>query len=127
MKTKLDKLRAQYVEARTEADRERVFEEIRALIDTDAVAVAEAATAQAREIVAEAETIVARDALRDVLPAISVAYIARNYFGRSRAWLTQRINGNAINGKRATFTPEELQTMRAALRDLSGRLAAVEL
>ena len=36
MKTKLDTLRAQYVEAHTEAERERVFEEIRALIDADA-------------------------------------------------------------------------------------------
>ena len=127
MKTKLDALRAQYVEATTEAAREKIFEEIRAMIDADAVAMAEAASAQAREIVEDAENIIARDALRDVLPAISVAYIARQYFGRSRAWLTQRINGDKINGKPATFTPEELQTMRAALRDLSGRLAAVEL
>ena len=92
-----------------------------------APAVAEAAAVQSREIVEDAKNIVTREALREVLPAISVSYIAREYFGRSRAWLTQRINGNEVNGKRATFTPEELRTMRAALRDLSGKLAAVEL
>lgn len=127
MKTKLDTLKEKFLNAQNEQEQNKVFDEIRALMDADAVAVAEVAAEQAREIVEDAQNIIARDALREVLPAVSVAYIARQYFGRSRAWLTQRINGNEVNGKRATFTPEELHIMRAALRDLSAKLSAVEL
>lgn len=123
----LDQLKEQYIVAQNEAERDRIFADICRLIDEDAQAVAQAAVEQSREIVEEAEALAIRNALGDVLPAISVAYIAREYFGKSRSWLTQRINGNLINGKQATLTPEERETMRKALRDLSDKLASVRL
>lgn len=129
MRTKilLDQLKEQYIAAQSEAARESIFNDIRALIEEDAQAVAQAAAVQSREIVEEAEALAIRKALGDILPAISVAYIAREYFGKSRAWLTQRINGNLVNGKPATLTPEERETMRQALRDLSNKLAACNI
>ena len=56
------------------------------------------------------------------LPFISVSEFAKRYFGKSASWLHQRINGNAVHGKVATFTPTELTTLANALKDVAGKL-----
>ena len=63
--------------------------------------------------------------MKDVVPAISLVYIAKTYFNKTDAWLYQRINGNLVNGKPAAFTENELNTMRFALQDLSHRLGSL--
>lgn len=59
-----------------------------------------------------------KEKLDKVLDFASMSYIAEHYFGKSRQWLYQRINGNLINGKPADFTPEELKTLSFALSEL---------
>lgn len=48
----------------------------------------------------------------------SMSYIAKHYFGKTRHWLYQRINGSQVNGKTATFTEEEKHQLVVALKDL---------
>lgn len=60
--------------------------------------------------------------LGDVANAISLSYIAKAYFGKSKNWLYQRLNGNKVNGKPAQFTEEERKRFAEALRDLSRRI-----
>lgn len=55
----------------------------------------------------------------EVLDVLNCAYIADRFFGRSRAWFTQRLNNNLVNGKPVGFNPEELRKLRLALRSLS--------
>jgi hypothetical protein len=62
-----------------------------------------------------------------VLPAISLSYIAKTYFNKSRSWLNQRINGNTVNGVQAKFSQEELRTLDFALKDLSAKLAEIRV
>lgn len=59
-----------------------------------------------------------KEKLNKVLDFASMSYIAEHYFGKTRQWLYQRINGNIINGKPADFTPEELKTLSFALSEL---------
>lgn len=66
-----------------------------------------------------------RDRMKEVLPAISVSYIAHRYFGKSSSWFYQRLNGNKVNGKEAAFTPNELSTLSAALNDIGKKLSAM--
>lgn len=61
--------------------------------------------------------------LGEISDMINLSYIAKKYFKKSRAWLSQRVNGNIVNGKPCRFTPAELDTFNAALRDMSARLA----
>lgn len=56
-----------------------------------------------------------------------MSYIAKNYFGKSRSWLCQRINGLAVNGKEARFTESEKATLDLALKDIAGSLLNVRL
>ena len=76
---------------------------------------------------AEAKSMAIREKLASVLPAISMSYIAKNYFGKSRSWLCQRINGLAVNGKEARFTESEKATLDLALKDIAGSLLNVRL
>lgn len=76
---------------------------------------------------AQADDMVARARLGDVPEAISFSYIAKKYFGKSRAWLMQKVNGNMVNGKQATFTDEERVQFREALQDISKQLSVAAL
>lgn len=68
-----------------------------------------------------------RRKLGKILNMVSMSYIASHYFGKSRAWLYQRINGNMINGKPAQFTKEELEELDRAIKDVSRQLGSVSL
>ena len=57
--------------------------------------------------------------LGEVADIISLSYIAKKYFGKSKYWLYQRINGYNVNGKAARFKPDEMDTFRFALQDIS--------
>ena len=76
---------------------------------------------------AEADELIARHKLGDITEAISLSYIAKTYFGKSRGWLMQKVNGNIVNGKKTTFTPSESRQMREALLDLSNKLSKAAL
>lgn len=60
--------------------------------------------------------------LGEVSDMLSMSYVARAYFGKSRSWISQRLHGNNVNGKPVKFTPAELETLRGALRDMSEQL-----
>lgn len=66
-----------------------------------------------------------REKLGDLAETINLAYIARHYFGKSRQWLYQRMKGQIVNGKPASFTQAEKETFIAALEDIRNRLGAV--
>ncbi|WP_234367825.1 DUF5053 domain-containing protein [Parabacteroides pacaensis] len=59
--------------------------------------------------------------LGDLAGALSLSYIAKKYFNRSKEWLYQRLNGYKVNGKPAQFTPEERKKLADALLDISNQ------
>lgn len=63
-----------------------------------------------------------RMALDNIYDAISWSYIAKHYFGKSRSWLSQRINGLKIHNKEVQFTLEEKKKLMQALLDLSANI-----
>lgn len=63
-----------------------------------------------------------RKYLNNIYEAVSWSYIARHYFGKSRSWLCQRVNGLQIHDKTVRFTNEEKKILLTALRDLSERI-----
>lgn len=69
----------------------------------------------------------ARLEMDDISKAISLSYISKAYFGKTKAWLYQKLNGNMVNGKPAEFTEEERQLFVNALHDLSRRIEKTAL
>ncbi len=81
------------------------------------------ATVEACEdFITRAEETILRDKLGELPEIISFSYIAKKYFGKSRNWLYQRINGYNVNGKPAKFTQNEFQTFLNALEDISNTI-----
>jgi hypothetical protein len=78
-----------------------------------------------RKIIAEADEMIFRAKLGDLPEALSFSYIAQKYFGKSRGWLMQKVNGNKVNGKIAGFTEDERRQFREALQDLSKKMATI--
>lgn len=66
-----------------------------------------------------AEEILLIAQLGDLASALSLSFIAKKYFNRSKSWLYQRLNGYKVNGKPAQFTLEERKLLANALLDIS--------
>jgi hypothetical protein len=62
--------------------------------------------------------------LMEITEIISLSYIAKNYFNKTRTWLYQKINGNKVNGKEASFTKEEISILNYAIQDISKKLGS---
>lgn len=65
--------------------------------------------------------------LQEVTEIISLSYIAKNYFHKTRQWLYQRINGNKVGGKKLTLTEDQLKTLDFALKDISKKIGSLSI
>ena len=113
--------------AKNEQERDAVRKEIAELCDEDTMKVASIATEQIQESIDEINGIIIRRQLEDILPFMSLAYIAKRYFGKSRQWLYQRVNGTIVNGKPARFTNQEIDILNAAIQDMGNRLLSTKV
>jgi hypothetical protein len=52
----------------------------------------------------------------NIFELLNGAYVARECFGKSRAWFYQRLNGNIVNGEPARFTDDQKRLLSAYLR-----------
>lgn len=71
------------------------------------------------------------DALRmqigDEYSLLPLSYIAKHYFGKTRAWLFQRLNGYRVRGKVYTLTDEQKAVFNDAVQDIAKRIGSVRL
>jgi len=65
--------------------------------------------------------------LLEVSDIVSISYVAKTYFNKTRSWFYQRLNGNLVNGKPAKFTEEELFKLDSALKDVSKKIGSVSV
>jgi hypothetical protein len=65
--------------------------------------------------------------LENISGYVSMSYIAKRFFGKSRQWLNNRIKGNLVNGMPARFSEEELSSLSSALLKLSGEIKETAL
>lgn len=60
--------------------------------------------------------------IEEISKYISLSRIAKDYFGKSKEWLYQRIKGYNVNGKPAQFTESERMKLSQVLADLSRKI-----
>ena len=64
-----------------------------------------------------------RQVLDDIYEEVDWAYLAKNYFGKSRSWLYHKFSGR--NGaQQADFSDVDRDRLRAALKDIAARVGA---
>lgn len=62
-----------------------------------------------------------RQVLADVYEEVNWAYLAKNYFGKSRSWLYHKFDGRN-NGAADDFSDMDRGRLRDALRDIAARI-----
>lgn len=62
------------------------------------------------------------ETLKQILPYIKWGNISKDYFGFSRSWIYQRLNGYDGNGNESQFTEKQKATLQEALRDIACKL-----
>lgn len=99
---------------------------LKTLNEEDGKAFAKAFAQKSHEAVATGKALIKeiniKKQLADIQDIISFSYIAEHYFGKTKNWLYQRINGNIVNGKPARFTNEEITILKNALNDICGKI-----
>lgn len=58
---------------------------------------------------------------------LPLAYIAKEYFKKSRAWLYQRLNGYEVRGRIYTLSDKEKQIFNDAVQEIAQRIGSVHL
>ena len=66
-----------------------------------------------------------REQVWDIIVEVSWGQISEQYFGKSRSWLSKKMNGKGFNGGEGDFTEEEKKQLKGALFDLSERIRKV--
>lgn len=64
-----------------------------------------------------------RQTLDDVYELTNWAYLAKNYFGKSRSWLYHKFSGEN-NGKPDDFSDVDRERLRDALNDIAAKVSA---
>ena len=68
-----------------------------------------------------------RKQLEAISDMISLSYLAKHYFNKSRQWLNQRMNENIVNGRPAKFTPEQIIILNRALKDIGKKIGSLNV
>jgi hypothetical protein len=127
MKTEITKLKEQYRSATSDAQRAEIDVQMKRLSESDNETFGRAMLELIGETADRVEELTIREQINSVLPAVSLAYIAKTYFGKTRQWLYQRINGSAVNGKPAKLSSEEMKILQDAFKDIGSRLSSVRV
>jgi hypothetical protein len=122
---------AKFKSLQTEEDRQSFKEErikkFESKTETEQKAYIENSRLGLNNAVEESVLLIETVNLGEVSNIISVSYIAQKYFGKTRQWLYQKLNGNIVNGKPAGFTDEEKKKLKEALLDISNVITNTSL
>ena len=124
---KYEELKNRQINAKSDAEYEAATIEMEELGDSDPIGFEEAVMASARQTLENVKALKIKEQLEQVADIVSMTYIAKMYFNKSKSWLSQRINELDVNGKPAKFLPEEIDTLNYAIQDISTKLGAVRI
>jgi len=124
---KFGRLKEMELNARTDKDRSKIQKEFDRLADEDPEGFEDAFLESARLTLHKAKKLRIKDQMSEMSEIVSMSYIAKTYFNKTKSWLSQRINELNVNGKPAQFTPEELEILNAAFHDISRKTGAFRI
>lgn len=68
-----------------------------------------------------------QEQLRPFKEILPMSYIARTYFGKSSAWLQQRIYGYKVRGKVYSLSEKDIDTLNFAFQDISKKIGSLSI
>lgn len=124
MLDEIKKLKEKYQNTENEKEIAAIHSEMNLLFTDNPDEFADSLLECIKESNKKADELLLKQKLEDILPVISVSYLAKNYFKKTPQWFYQRLNGNSVNGKEAHFTHKELETLAIALKEIGQKLSA---
>lgn len=121
---KFEELKRRDIAAKSDKERRLIDKEFEILANTDPKGFEAAFMVSAKKTLQDVKQLKIKEQLSEINQFVSMSYIAKTYFNKTKSWISQRINGNEVNGKPAQFTSEEIDTLNAAFADLSKKLGA---
>ena len=112
-KAKFDYINAHYT---TEADREAIGD---FLLDSY-----KGMNTEADDLLCQVERAKELRKMKEIIP---VSYIARHYFGKSAAWLQQRLYGYKVRGRVYTLSTEDRRKFDEALQDIANQIRSFSI
>jgi len=126
-KEKFEDIKMRDINAKSDSEREKLHVEFEKLANEDPEGFEKAVMESARKTLADAKELRIKEQLSQISEIISMAYIAKTYFNKSKSWMSQRINEFDVNGKPAKFMPEEIDTLNFAIKDISSKLGTISI
>lgn len=99
--------------------------------EADSEAIADYLLNGYRELSAEADElnrmIALQERIKEMKEIVPISYIARNYFGKSTAWLQQRIYGYKVRGRVYTLSEQDRLIFNNAIHDICNKLGSLSI
>ncbi|WP_297674378.1 DUF5053 domain-containing protein [uncultured Bacteroides sp.] len=99
--------------------------------ETDSEAIADWLLNGYQELATEAETLdramTLQEKIKEMKEIVPISYIARNYFGKSTAWLQQRIYGYKVRGRVYTLSEQDRLIFNNAIQDICNKLGSLSI
>ena len=124
---KFEQLKEREMSAKSDAERAQIDVELEKLADNDPSEFEATVMASVMQTLADAKALRVKEQISQISDIISMTYIAKNYFKKSKSWMSQRINELDVNGKPVKFMPEEIDTLNFAFKDISEKLSAFHI
>jgi len=129
-KDEIEKLKREFVSLDTEQERQAFDTKFRNHIASKseegkkefADAFADSARNDVKRIKNFCNEVTIRMKLEEIIEVVSISYISRVYFHKSKSWFSQKLNGNIKNGNPSEFTESELKVLSLALEDISEKI-----
>ena len=121
-KEKFEQLKEAELNARTNRELEKIQKEFDRLAEEDPMGFEDAFIESAQQTRLAVKQLRVKEQMSEISEIVSMSYIAKTYFNKTKSWMSQRMNELNVNGRPARFTPEEIDTLNAALKDVSEKL-----
>jgi hypothetical protein len=122
MENKIEELKQKFIHAKSETEKAEVDIEMRKLAEENREDFSNCMLSSIKNTNDRLQEERLRNKLESILPVLSVSYLSKQYFGKTPQWFYQRLNGNSVNGKQASFTDNELKILAGALTDISNKI-----
>ena len=123
-KEKFEQLKRLDINVKSASKRAELDIQLEALAKEDPEGFEKAVMESAQKTLSNAKALKIKEQMAEISDIISMAYIAKKYFNKTKSWLSQRINEHEVNGKPAKFVPEEIDTLNFALQDIAAKIGA---
>lgn len=126
-KEKFEELKELELKAKTNKELNRLHLEFEKLADSDPNGFEAAFMESAKKTLQAVKHLKIKEQMKDIEEIISMSFIAKTYFNKTKSWLSQRINELNVNGKPAQFTTEEINTLNEAFKDISKKIGSFSI